>query len=303
MSMTMYSLHDNCPERKKLGCFKINEIKASELNEKEFGIFWTPNEFFDGARQEANLKKLRYWFIDYDSGCKEDMLDKIQSFPLIPTMLIETKNGFHAYWACSEELVVSGRVEEYKFTLQKLVDYFGSDQNAMGVNRLLRVPNYFHCKDSLNKFLIIKVWQCEESYSCKEINDAVEVVGTQVKKIEQEGAHSNFFRNVPHDDFWQKVYNLDCFEYLEKISGQPECNGETFTVERVGSKGRIYVNGELVPSCWIDQDGKIGSHGSGGPTLANWVHWYGHDWDKVAIVLKRCIPELNDVLLLPHGFE
>lgn len=302
--MKLYALHDSCEVRKKNGCFQVEQSRASELNDENFGIFWTPNEFFDGVRQESKLKKLRFWFIDYDKGCKDHMIEQIENFPLIPSFLVETKRGYHVYWACAEDLVEQNRVEGYKAVLEQIVRHFGSDENAMGVTRILRAPGYFHCKDNKNKFLVTEIWSCQEQYTCAEMIKAVESSGFKSTKIVGEKSKNVFFKSVPMDDFWQKVYDLDCFDNLQRLSGQPECGGETFRVERYGSKGKIYVDEKLIESCWIDESGRIGSHGKGGPTLANWVRWYpGNDWNDAANVLKRCIPELNDILLLPPGFE
>lgn len=302
--MRLYALHDSCPTRKKSGCFQVEPGKASDLNDENYGIFWTPNEFFEGVRQEAKLNKLRFWFIDYDKGCKDHMLKRIENFPLIPSMLVETKRGYHVYWKCSEDLVTEGRVDEYKAVLEKIVGHFGADENAMGVTRILRAPGYWHCKDNKNRFLVKDIWGCDEEYTCEEMTLAIGSTGLVDTILKNEISEVQFFRSVPKDDFWQKVYDLNCFDYLDKISGQPECNGEVFRVERFGAKGRIYVNEQIIESCWIDESGRIGSHGKGGPTLANWIKWYpGNDWNDAANVLKRCIPELNEMLMLPPGFE
>lgn len=302
--MRLYALHDYCEVRKKSGCFKVEKLQASKLNDENYGIFWTPNDFFEGIRQEAKLKRLNYWFIDYDKGCKDYMIATIENFPLIPSLLVETKRGFHVYWACAEDLATEKRVDEYKSILERLVSHFDADENAMGVTRILRAPGYFHCKDSKNRFLIKDIWACDKKYTCQEISNAIDSLGNKVIRVVNESNEDKFFRSVPKDDFWAKVYTLDCFFCLPLISGQPECLGETFRVERVGSKGKIYVNDKLIDSCWIDESGHIGSHANGGPTLANWIRWYGdNSWDDAATVLKRCIPELNEVFLLPPGFE
>lgn len=297
--MQIYALHDYDKGLKKRGCFPITQKEAVELNEQGYGIFFTPNTF-DGPRVEKNLARLNMWFVDIDKGDKYSMENKIVNFELEPSLLIETKSGYHAYWKCEPMLFEDGLVGEYIDVLSRLVKYFDADTNAMGVNRVLRVPNFYHMKDRQNKFLITEVYRSEKFYALEEMIAALpeeEVVekGEDEKKVQ-------FFKSVPQDDFWRKVFELDCEKYLPMLSGAPECNGDEFRVEQYGSKAKIFTNGELVESCWVDHDGKIGSHSNGGPSIANWIKWYGHDWDIVAKCLKRCIPELDETIKLPESF-
>jgi hypothetical protein len=291
----MYALHDHDKDLQKKGCFLINENQASQLNQKGYGIFFSPNTFLNGKRVEGNLQKLNAWYVDMDKGSKELMKEKILSFPLIPTLWVETHKGFHVYWNCEKHLVENEMVGDYLNILERLVKHFDGDTNAMGSNRILRVPNYYHCKDPDNKFLVTEVFSCNEVYTIEKMNEVL----PGVQEVEKEQEKIKFFQQVPTDDFWKSVYDLDCSEVLPMLSGSPECNGENFRIEKVGSKGKIYVDGEMVSSCWIDPDGKIGSHDNGGPTVANWVYWYVRDWSIVATCLKRQIPNLNQQVTLP----
>lgn len=295
--MTIYALHDYDNELKKKGCFPIDKAQAGTMNEMGYGIFFTPNKFLNGKRIEENLQELRFWYVDMDKGSKELMTEKILQFPLVPSQWVETHKGYHVYWRCEKGLVEDEMVGDYLKVLSGLVNWFDGDENAMGVNRVLRVPNFYHCKDPRNKFLVTDVFSCEQIYTVEEMLSVLpdEKVNTVVDE-----RRGSFFSQVSStDDFWSRVYDLDCFECLPILSGSPECNGESFHVERVGSKGKIYVNGDLVQSCWIDPDGKIGSHANGGPTLANWVKWYGHSWDTVAKCLKAHFPMLNQEIKIP----
>lgn len=300
--MTLFALHDYSADLKRKGCFPITKDQAGELNEQGYGIFFTPNLFRENKRVKENLKELRHWFIDMDGGTKDDMLEKILNFPLVPSMIIETNGGYHAYWSCPSGLVDSGMVDQYNSILNSLIIHFGADTNAGGENRVLRVPGFYHCKDSSNKFLINMFWRKDLIYTCEEMLKALPEAKQELIPIECD-KKKMFFTQVPQDDFWQKVFDLDCFQYLPVLSNTPECNGEVFRIERVGSKGKIFVDGEMVSSCWIDTDGKIGSHGKGGPSLANWLAWYGNDWSTIASCLKRLIPGLSESIKLGNSFD
>lgn len=292
MSIELYCIHDNDKEQKKKGAISVAKARADSLNDQGWGVFFTVNSFGGERRVETNLKKIRFFFIDYDDGSKEEMLAAIESFELVPSWLVETNKGFHCYWKCEEDFVKENRIEEYKDLLENLVDHFGADQNGKGVTRILRVPGYYHHKDPSNPFLIREVFKCDEKYTAEQIAKAIgkkEVV----KEIAINVGKTISSNNMPSDNFWNLVYDLDCEKYLPLLSGSPECNGEIFSVVPKGIKKNIYVNGELIESCWIDADGMIGSHDNGGPTIGNWVYWYVKDWDKVASCLKKAIPLLS----------
>lgn len=299
--MQFYALHDYDKNLQKKGCFPVSQNDAGDLNKSGYGIFFTPNNF-NGARLEKNLCKLKMWYVDLDGGNKNDMENALSDFSLEPTLLIETRNGYHAYWKCEPNLFNDGMLNDYIEILAGIVQHFGGDQNAMGTNRVLRVPNFYHCKDPRNRFLIKEVYSCNKVYTIGQMKNAIPDNSQSVSAIKEE-KRANFFTQVPQDDFWQKVFDLDCFQYLPMLSTAPECNGEVFRIERVGGKGKIFVDGEIVSSCWIDTDGKIGSHGKGGPSLANWVAWYGNDWSAVASCLKRIIPGLSESIELGNSFD
>lgn len=299
--MQLYALHDYNKDLQKRGCFPIAQSEASDLNNNGYGIFFTPNSF-SGTRLEKNLCKLKMWYVDLDGGNKNHMENTLSNFSLEPTLLIETRNGYHAYWKCEPNLFDKGMLSDYVEILEGLVKQFGGDQNAMGTNRVLRVPNFYHCKDPRNKFLVKEVYSCSKVYTVDQMRNALPSNIQSADTIKRE-KRDDFFSQVSQDDFWQKVFDLDCFQYLPMLSNAPECNGEVFRIERVGSKGKIFVDGEMVSSCWIDTDGKIGSHGKGGPSLGNWVAWYGNNWGTVAECLKRQIPELNDSPSIGIDFE
>lgn len=261
----------------------INLSEAQELNSNGYGIFFSVNSFKEGKRTRDCLERINFWFIDIDEGDKKIQMKKLRIF-MTPTAIVETKKGYHAYWRCSEDLL--DHVDEYEDILERLVLYFGADKNAMGVNRVLRLPGYYHMKDPANPFMIKKVSETERSYTLSQMN----LVLPEKSKIKNLTMTPEI---LPSDEFWRDVATYPCDIGLEALSGAPELAGDVFELRHVGGKQGIWVNGKRAVSCWIDSDNKIGSHSNGGPTIANWVKWYGYSWDEVANILKKYIPELS----------
>lgn len=76
-------------------------------------------------------------------------------------------------------------------------------------------------------------------------------------------------------------------EHLAKISGIPELKGEVFTFhENHDGTHQVVVN-EKSTGAWIDHHGYIGSHTNGGPTVIQWVMYYGHDYTAAVSILKK----------------
>ena len=260
------------------GVFKIEKNEAKGYNDKNYGIFWTFNSFKDGVRRKENLDRVNAWAIDIDDGTKEDQLKAIEKSPLAPSMLVETKRGYQVYWFAKD-----GTMENYEaIVLSRLVPHFNADKKARDVCRILRFPNYYHCKDPNDKFLVkghyAKFWL---QYSEKEMLSFFK------PKIEKRKEVTFQQQKVEGDSFWHKVGSIQAEYGLSKLSGSSNVSFENFDF-RSHSNGvkQICVN-EKPTSNWIDKDGMIGSYERGGPTIANWLNWYHNDWRKVAEICKE----------------
>ena len=98
-----YIIHDSNKE------IRVDSGRPTDIhelwpkNEQGFGIFWTPNKFKGGVRRVENLEKIRYWYVDLDGAEKDKQRAEIQNCPLRPTMVVETKHGYHVYFAVEGE--------------------------------------------------------------------------------------------------------------------------------------------------------------------------------------------------------
>lgn len=162
--MSIWALHDYDPKLKAKGSINItkyiHDVKrmddVAEIgNKKGYGIFWVVNEMVDendntkGAREKKNLKKINYWYCDIDNGTKEEQKERINALPLLPSFIVETKKGFHCYWA------VKGMATLENFTKieEVLIELLDGDKHCKDPLRLLRAPGYYHMKDCAHPFL------------------------------------------------------------------------------------------------------------------------------------------------------
>lgn len=249
----------------------IKHIDAKKMNENGFGIFVTINGFKD-RRIKACLTSVNAWAIDLDEGTKDQQIQRIMKSPLVPTMIVESKNGYHVWWAAED-----GTAENYEqIVSERLVPFFNADKNAKDICRLLRMPDFYHMKDPASPFLVkIKFWN-PRTYT-----EAEMLKFFPAKKKFQQIQKKYEAKN------WDKSKDIDCEEALRSLSGTHWVNGDIFEFKshRDGTK-QIWVNGKNSP-CWIDKNGLIGSLDKGGPTIAQWLHWYYKDYKKVFEIMRE----------------
>lgn len=283
----LYALHDSQPGHPR-GCFPVRRDEALDYNRQGFGIFHTVNNF-KGPRQIPNLTKINAWAVDMDGKdrTKEEMWKVIER-GLQPTMIIETKSGFHVYWKAKDAIAAHWNA----IMLDRLVPFYGADKNARDLARILRTPGFYHQKDPANPFLIRELKpislrrvsyterQMARFYPSHALPETPEL--TQIK------------REVPKGGtFWDRVFSMDCEYALSILSGHDFVSGETYTFRRNNSGTKnILVNGKST-SCWIDANGRIGSLSGGGPSIYQWLMWFHKNPKKVAGMLATAFPELE----------
>lgn len=250
----------------------IDYKNAQSENEAGMGIFVTINGF-NGRRVKECLTSINAWAIDLDEGSKQEQVDRISRSPLVPTMIVESKNGFHVWWAAKD-----GSIENYNQIVgERLVPFFGADKNAKDVCRLLRMPGFYHMKDPQNPFLVtIKLWN-PRMYTEAEM--------LRLFPEKQKPKINNHVKKIERKD-WDKSKELDCTEGLKILSGTHWVNGDIFDFkDNSNGTKQIWVNGKS-SSCWIDKNGLIGSLDNGGPSLWQYLNWYYKDYKKVSRIMR-----------------
>jgi hypothetical protein len=269
---------------------RIEKADAARWNSEGYGIFISVNSF-NGPRQKACLAKINAWAIDMDEGSKEEQRKKLLSSPLVPSLIVETKRGYQAWWAAK-----NAKPEHWNaIVLERLVPFFGSDKNARDLCRILRVPGFNHLKDPKEPFLIHTAWKHSVSYTEQQIGFAFAWKPDPKTQRERHNEQRMETRTITSDSLWEAVYSLDCEEALARLSGHWAVGGETYSFKRTSRDHlNIFVDGKST-SCFIDANKRIGSLAGGGPTVAQWLRWFRHDWKTVIAVLKELFPRLAEI--------
>jgi hypothetical protein len=280
--------------------------EAVTLNNKKWDVYWTPNQFPFGKRKISDLISIRYLYGDFDSIDFETLTKNMRYF-YDPSFVIKTKNGFHVYWEI-EPLVVGkdGDHESlsarFRNVMEQVIIPLGADPNAKDVARLLRPPMFrYWKKGNVDEFWIELVYESKKKYQFKDFEKRVKKQPVKHSAYVQDDFKKQEFkprpmpqggadRFQPSENFWAEANNFDVMEGLRRLSGTSWVGGEVFTFKKQSDVIRIYVNGK--PSnAWIDRGGKIGSTCGAGPSIPNWLTYYGHDWKSVAKIVKEVFYE------------
>lgn len=118
---------------------------------------------------------------------KKDFLKHLSSFHLLPSIVVETKNGLHVYWLINTN-------EEYDISLYEplqdsLIEYFGmkeerkehADSKVKTLERIMRVINYMHQKDPRDPFTIKCIYF--DSKSQYNQSDIMKAINFNIPKI------------------------------------------------------------------------------------------------------------------------
>ena len=283
-----FSMYD--PDPKAHGVQEITKIEDLEKkNKNKFGIFWTVNEIERGKpRKKEFLKKINAIAFEVDTGTKDEQIKRIADH-LYPSLIVETKRGYHSYFFVND---FEPDPDEYRnFILDRVAHFYNADINAADATRILRVPTFYHWKDSEDPFLI-RVEHLNENtiYSKRQLQKYFPL--KPKKEIEVRKNFESELKFQKDDNLFLRIYNRNQGDLLQKLSGTEATGMEKITFKRNSNGNHAILINNKSTSCWIDQKGTIGSTDGGGPTVWQWVNWYHKDHKKTHSLLKKYLPEL-----------
>jgi hypothetical protein len=263
--------------------------KALEWNEKQYGIFWTVNEFNSAVdRKKENLYRIKSWTADIDTGTKEEQINLIKKFPT-PSLVVETKRGFQVYYDAIDAKPENYELIETKFVVPSL----NADMKARDLSRILRVPHFYHWKDPSDPFFV-KLVHMDESVAYTEAEMMRLFKDFSDDKKELARTKSVMKREFKNDsDLFERIWNMDCEAALQRLSGTDAVANDVFTFRQNSNGNKNIFANDKGTSCFIDRNGRIGSLDGGGPTVFQWLKWYGRSGVEAISIIKKHFPEVT----------
>ncbi len=158
-----YDQKENRKADRRLYPCSVNTVDFEVLkqrNTEKRAIWFTPNSMFKGKRSKLSVTRHNAITLDKDfQGTKEEIADlkkgyfqNLINLQLQPTVIIETKRGFQPMWFLQKGTITDNQQFE---TLQKMMqEKLGTDPQAIGAERVYRLPGFYHWKDVNDPFFI-----------------------------------------------------------------------------------------------------------------------------------------------------
>ena len=140
-----------------------------------YGAFFTVNGFHGNDKHEKNLRNINGVQVDVDRVTTKEELLMAMSDDLLPTIINQTKNGFHCIWLLNEPVteITDELVATVKGINRAICERYDGDKAATDVARLLRIPGTLHQKEANNLVEIKTVYHVQDNrYSLSELLEA-----------------------------------------------------------------------------------------------------------------------------------
>jgi hypothetical protein len=110
--------------------------------------------YVNGGRKQYAISRIRACFVDMDAGRddqgryfkpsivmqkKKGFLNYINNFPVKPSWVVDTRNGYQCYWILNPNNTNPHKTY-WSGIQKKLVNHFGGDARAIKINQIYRIP-------------------------------------------------------------------------------------------------------------------------------------------------------------------
>lgn len=110
--------------------------------------------YVNGGRKQYAISRIRACFVDMDAGRddngsyfkpsvvmqkKREFLKQINNFPVKPSWVVDTRNGYQCYWILNQNNTNPHKTY-WNGIQKKLVNHFGGDARAIKINQIYRIP-------------------------------------------------------------------------------------------------------------------------------------------------------------------
>jgi len=146
---------------------------------------WSPYLVVNnGGHKAADIKDCPALFIEFDAPIsKGEAKLKIRAFPLRPSIVIESRAGYHVYYLL-EKPTSPNMWRQFQW---RLIEYFESDTGIEDPSRCMRLPGFQHLKKDADPFLIeMKTCEPTHRYALEEFDGILPEVPTWRLRLERD---------------------------------------------------------------------------------------------------------------------
>ena len=139
------------------------------------GIFFVVNS---GGHTDSSITRINAQFMEMDEGSFEEQLEKIEAFPLQPSMIIKTRKSLHTYYFMDSD----AKPEKFKPLQLALAKHFKADTACSNLSRVMRLPGFNHCKQEPVPVRCIS-FHPERRYSQRQLEECLPEIEEKNRRI------------------------------------------------------------------------------------------------------------------------
>lgn len=224
-----------------------SEVPRPDLNKQGYEAYFTVNGF-KGAidAKKEHCTSINSFFVDIDGRKDPAEIEQIME-RLLPSFVLETKNGYHVYWLLDEVIYKEDLTEEewdlavmrWERIEQSIVSTLKADPVVKDITRIMRQPGTYYWKksgDAWKKGLtgVFKIKGIHKNttanYSMEQMEDAFPIAETTVAPFPKttEGEQMQKFADAERRGFFEMVNQEYPIE--ERPSFQKLISGEIGTL-------------------------------------------------------------------------
>ena len=264
----------NGDPRRKISSMKhtndLVEVRNANENSNSDAYFYV-----NGGRKQYAINTISCCFVDIDAGrddagnylpskevmkFKQSSLDKINNFPVKPSWVVDTRNGYQIYWILDDQSRTLVNQTTWNGIQKKLVNYFGGDARAIKINQIYRVPYTWWRK----------CWEKKASYFTSILTGSTgKSINVQdlIFALNGQPATVTIVPNATSDAWfeqWRKTYKKsDCngipvsVDVAQKILNELNNQRATYTnstSDTCGQKNSVSVSSDKMNNVWAEYD-------------------------------------------------
>lgn len=286
-----------------------------DLNILRYGIHFCPNGIKDPSLhnrlENLNPERINAWWIDIDIeetkdiAFPEDLIKREQKkeiirgevlfAPIVPSMTVESRNGFQLYWFVDEDGASHNTWVEIGNSIYQYFKKNGADKATILPTHTLRMPFFFHFKNGeQGKIEIIEALSNFKKHPEKEMLSSFPQFVSELPSLTTpRKIFKQTFKQIDDkDDIFSQVVKLPVDFVINKISEHWLVNGEKLTINKEDyKKANIRVDGKNTPNFIDREKNHIYSNNAAikGPTVIQYLDWY---WPNRRAMIAKGLKEI-----------
>lgn len=167
-------LREENPQGRRVLEGDFTEEQWHKFNAEGYNVYFLPNcpsEYSKGVTVDGSkIDTFSLVFVDYDCKSnnypdKDSFLARLGDMPVLPSSIIDSGNGIHAYWAVSDLDAMS-----YLRLSRRMMRLLHTDESVGQIFQLMRLPGSVNTKNKDDLKLCETLFSQDKIYTCEELD-------------------------------------------------------------------------------------------------------------------------------------